>query len=219
MAQDMTKPQGRRRAKQPAEDARERLLVVALDLFARFGFDGVSTNMVAKAAMLSQPMVYYHFRSKEDLWQEAIRYLMHDLGHRFPKNRDELKDLSPAAQLKVITRRFLRMSAADSRLSQLIILESMSRSERLNWFAKDFIASAFADFDMVIEQGIAIGQIKPLPLYTITNTLVAACSLTFCVSPLVQQIYKVDVSEAERVDELADAVVDIIFNGILSRQG
>lgn len=198
------------------EDPRTRLLGVALDLFALRGYDGVSTNTIAKAAGMSQPMIYYHFRSKEQLWQEAITNLMRDLGKRFPRNRTELKDLEPAAQLNVITRRFLLMSFHDPRLSQLVIIESIGRSERLTWFARTFITVGFGDFDEAVQRGIDSGQIKDLPLYVVTNTIVAACSLIFCIGGLVERVYDVNVAGQDRFEEIADSVIEILFHGILA---
>lgn len=199
-------------------DPREKLLSVALDLFALHGFDGVSTNMIAKAAGVSQPMIYYHFSSKDQLWQDAIVYLMRDLGRRFPRNSSELKDLEPSAQLNVIIRRFLKLSFHDPRLSQLIINESIGRGDRLDWFTRTFIAEGFGDFDRAIERGIECGQVKDLPLFVITNTIVASCSLIFCIGALVHKIYDVDVTDESRFEEIADTVIEIIFNGILTRK-
>lgn len=76
------------------EDPRQRLLAVALDLFAHHSFEGVSTNRVARAPGVSQPIIYYHSRPKDQLWQEAVTGLMRDLGTRFPRNRTHLKDLA-----------------------------------------------------------------------------------------------------------------------------
>ncbi|MFA5582279.1 MAG: TetR/AcrR family transcriptional regulator [Paracoccaceae bacterium] len=210
-------PTGRARRARGAgvEDPKGRLIRVALDLFARHGFDGVSTNMIAAAAELSQPMVYYHFRSKDDLWQSAVDSLMRDLGQRYPRNTAELKDLEPTAQLSVMLRRFLQLSFSDPRLAQIIISETTARSERLDWLVRAYFKSGFGEFDAVIRKGIEAGQIKDLPVYVLTNTLVAAASLIFCVAPLVERVYGVDVSKPSRFPEIADTVVDILLKGML----
>lgn len=60
----MTHPpaQGRRSAR-----TRERLLVVALDLFSRNGFDGTTVAEIAAAAGVTQMTFFRHFGSKEAL--------------------------------------------------------------------------------------------------------------------------------------------------------
>lgn len=93
------------------EDPRTRLLRFATQIFSQYGYDAVSTGDVARAADLSQPMVHYHFGSKELLWKAAMTELMRDLGRRYPNNAVELKDLDAISRLKVVTRRFIMMSA------------------------------------------------------------------------------------------------------------
>jgi AcrR family transcriptional regulator len=52
-------------------DTRERILHAAHDLFAR-GFARVSMRQVARAAGVTKPAVYYHFRNKESLFEECL---------------------------------------------------------------------------------------------------------------------------------------------------
>lgn len=59
---EMDAPKRTRRRAAIPEDPRQRLLAVALDLFAHHSFEGVSTNRVTRAAGVSQPMIYHHFR-------------------------------------------------------------------------------------------------------------------------------------------------------------
>jgi AcrR family transcriptional regulator len=55
-----------------ASGTRERILVVAAELFARLGFAHVSMREVATAAGVTKPALYYHFRDKEALFEECL---------------------------------------------------------------------------------------------------------------------------------------------------
>ena len=105
------------------ESTQERLLKSAIDAFAKHGFDAVTTSLIAENAGMAQSMVHYHFKSKEQIWKAAIEQLMRDLSERFPLAKDELKDLDPVSRLKVLVRRFLKMSARDISLSRIMIHE------------------------------------------------------------------------------------------------
>ena len=72
---------------------------------------------------MAQSMVHYHFKSKEQIWKAAIEQLMRDLANVFPSPRTRLKDLDPVSRLKVLVRRFLKMSARDISLSRIMIHE------------------------------------------------------------------------------------------------
>ena len=210
---------GRPKARANAErdEARLRLLCHAIQIFSQYGFDAVSTGDVARAADLSQPMVHYHFGSKEQLWKDAMAHLMQDLGHRFPSSSGDLKDLDPVSRLKVITRRFILMSAQDSTLSKVIVHESLADSDRLTWLVDAYVKQGFGEFDEAIAEGIALGQIKDIPIYLMTNTIVTASSFTFCFKALVRESYDVDISGTERIEEMSDGIMEILFNGLIAR--
>jgi AcrR family transcriptional regulator len=46
---------------------KERILKAAIELFARQGFNGTSTSMIAQRADVAQGTVFHHFRNKENL--------------------------------------------------------------------------------------------------------------------------------------------------------
>lgn len=65
----------RKRQSNRGEVAREKLLVVALDLFGRYGFDGTSTRMLRDAAGVNLQAIPYYFESKEGLYIATAEYL------------------------------------------------------------------------------------------------------------------------------------------------
>lgn len=52
----------------PAAQRREQLLDTAARVFAVHGFSGATTFQIAKAAGVSEPIIYRHFESKRDLF-------------------------------------------------------------------------------------------------------------------------------------------------------
>jgi TetR/AcrR family transcriptional regulator len=63
-------------------EARTTILIVAMELFARKGYAGCSIREICQAAGVTKPVLYYHFRSKEHLYQE----LMLDIFNQTRKN-------------------------------------------------------------------------------------------------------------------------------------
>ena len=59
---------------------RERLLDVALGLFASRGYAATSVREIVKGAGVSKPVLYYHFGSKEGLYLEIMRRLERTLA-------------------------------------------------------------------------------------------------------------------------------------------
>lgn len=56
----------------PAAERREQLLDVAETLFAQQGYAGATTAQIAKAAGVTEPIIYRHFKSKRDLFVALI---------------------------------------------------------------------------------------------------------------------------------------------------
>jgi AcrR family transcriptional regulator len=52
--------------------ARTSILNAALELFAKKGYAGSSIREICKSAGITKPVLYYHFRSKEHLYQELM---------------------------------------------------------------------------------------------------------------------------------------------------
>jgi len=55
------------------EDSRRNLMDVAIDCFAKYGFQATSIDRIAKAAGVTKGALYYHFKDKEELLFEAVK--------------------------------------------------------------------------------------------------------------------------------------------------
>lgn len=53
-------------------DRKERILFTALELFANEGFNGVATNKIAKAAGVSEGLIFRHFKNKQGLLEAIL---------------------------------------------------------------------------------------------------------------------------------------------------
>jgi len=58
--------------KRNGHQARGAILAAAMRLFAEKGYAGTSTRAICQAAGITKPVLYYHFRSKEHLYQELM---------------------------------------------------------------------------------------------------------------------------------------------------
>src|ERR1700721_97052 len=55
-----------------AEQRRQQLLAVALELFAQRGYRPTTMDDIAEAAGVTKPLVYQHFSSKRALYRELV---------------------------------------------------------------------------------------------------------------------------------------------------
>ena len=86
-------------------DTKTALIFAAGELFAKQGFDGVSTRMIAEKAGVNLGAIHYHFGSKENLYVDTFRIIAAEgKGLRFSEileNRQELQE-TPEGQGEII---------------------------------------------------------------------------------------------------------------------
>src|SRR5438128_142733 len=87
-----------------APQRREQLIAVATKQFAKYGYDATTTAAIAEAAGVTEPILYRHFGSKQELFTAITREMSDQtLAHW----RDLIGDLTdPAEQLREIARQF-----------------------------------------------------------------------------------------------------------------
>lgn len=59
--------------KLPPEKRREQLLASARKLFVKKGYRGTTTEEIARNAKLTKGAIYFHFKSKEDIFLELVK--------------------------------------------------------------------------------------------------------------------------------------------------
>lgn len=64
----------------PTPSTRDRILQIALEEFAARGFDGAKVDRIARRAKVNKAMLYYHFRSKANLYLTILREQFAALG-------------------------------------------------------------------------------------------------------------------------------------------
>jgi AcrR family transcriptional regulator len=200
------------------ERRQDRILAAALDEFASRGFDGTTTAGVARRAGVTQSLVHYHFATKDQLWRAAVTTVLADMQGSFTGSYGELADLDPLARLKVLVRRFVNFSAAYPEFGRILSYEGAVGGARLEWLLDQDAARQLAGFAALLEQGVAEGWVKPLPLAHVTTCLGAACAYAFIAHETMRRVYGVDVSDPEVVDAHADTVVELFFHGLVVPQ-
>src|SRR4051794_24909594 len=75
------------------ERARDRILSAALEEFANRGYDGTTTAEIARHAGVTQPLVHYHFETKDALWRAAVGGAFEQAVGSFEGVVNELADL------------------------------------------------------------------------------------------------------------------------------
>ncbi len=98
-----------------AIERRRQLLEAAIECFAAYGYHGTTTAELAKAANVSEPVLYQHFKSKHHLFVALLEEVGKEVIREWRKAIAPLR--SPMDQLRVLLR--LNPATTDPRTRQL----------------------------------------------------------------------------------------------------
>lgn len=200
-----------------AEEVKAVILDAAIPLFAR-GFDSVSVQQIAAAAGVKQPLLLYHFGSKEKLWEQTAERLMQRFetlhrGHLAPLRKD-------AGDRQKLRRLLLAFALALRELpayGQFLLCEGVQVSGRLAWLHRHYFPSAFLETqfeDARLRQAL-------MQVSLVRSTLAGAMLYTVVAAPQIAQSARLDGSDAPddlfpisdaMAARLADTMCDFVFS-------
>lgn len=200
------------RATRPsADETRERILAAALDLFADRSFEGATTREIAARAGVTQPLLNYHFSSKDELWRAGVDALFEKLNDALTAREEGLRGVDELTTARLVVREFILFSARHPHLHRIAMQEGKSDSPRMDWLVERHIRPLYDDttarFARLVERG-KMPPIAPAHLYYI---LIGAGPTIFVLAPECQRLAGVNPLDDDVIEVHADAVVALLF--------
>jgi AcrR family transcriptional regulator len=155
----MTVPPGRRAAApKPAErmrkaDRKRQLLTHAKHLFVSMGYQDTTTEKIAGAAGVTEPVLYRHFENKKALFLEVLQEIREATLERWHNETAQLSD--PLAKLHAIADMYLgatREHALELRVMHRTLIETDDPE------IAQFLRSFYLDSETLLGQVIIEGQ-------------------------------------------------------------
>jgi len=140
----------------PATDkgqkSRRELMEIAIDCFARFGFQGSSVDRIARMAGVTKGAIYYHFRDKEDLLAAAVADRIGEFEARVQR---ACEGADPLQSLRRIAEVCAEHAFSNDRPRFIITLmiEAIDTNEKISVQLRDMMRRFRAFVRNVIKQG------------------------------------------------------------------
>jgi AcrR family transcriptional regulator len=134
-------------------ERKRQLLAHAKHLFLTLGYQDTTTEKIARAAGVSEPVLYRHFESKKALFLEVLREVREATLHRWRAETVSLTD--PLAKLHAIADMYLgttREHAVEFRIMHRTLLETDDEE------VLAFLRSFYLDSEALLAQVITEGQ-------------------------------------------------------------
>jgi AcrR family transcriptional regulator len=168
----------------PASDISTRILHAARAQFLREGVDGAALRGIARDAGTNIGMVYYYFKTKDDLFlavvDEAYRGLLADMTAIMGLT------LSEEERLNELYQRVARLSDEEFDVMRLILREALISSTRLARIGELFLRGHIPVILAFLSQGIAKQRLRAdMPPLTLMAAVLALGMLPQIVRRLV----------------------------------
>jgi TetR/AcrR family transcriptional regulator len=200
------------RTTRPSADAtRERILDAAIDLFSERSFDGAKVRDIAARAGVAQPLLNYHYRSKDDLWRAAVDALFHRLRTTLASRIDGLRGVDELTTAKLVVREFVVFSARNPQLHRLITQESKADGERLDYLVEHHVRPLYQDTVAILERLADAGALPPVAPMHLYYILTGAGPTMFVLAPECRRLTGLDPLADDIVEAHADAVCALFF--------
>lgn len=106
------------------DERRTRIVDAALEVFADKGFSGARTREIAELAGISETLIFQHFKTKEDLYREALRHLFgpHPV---MPEVEDRMANRDDFGVFSTLASHVIRHNRQDRRIMRMAIFSAL----------------------------------------------------------------------------------------------
>jgi AcrR family transcriptional regulator len=170
-----------------APQRKEQLLAVATKVFAKFGYDATTTKVIAKAAGITEPILYRHFATKQELFVAITREMSAQTLRDWEELIGSIDD--PAEQLRELARQFpshLKKRADAYRVIHNAL--TTSRDRKVLSVLREHYTQIESVIAKIISSGIKSGVFRTMelktPCWNLINTGLGFALVTLNLSPM-----------------------------------
>ena len=200
----------------PTTDTEERIFAAALHVFARKGKEGARMQEIADAAQINKAMLHYYFRSKDRLYEEALRFVfrrsLQTIGEMLGE-QDTFADM-----LRVFIDSYIDYIAADDDKIRLMVNENLSGGAVLRRIVEPEIRERLAPPRQFVEQleaAIAAGEVRPVDPFQTLLTTISGCLFFLVMYPFVELVVPGAAADREAFIAARKAhLFDLLYNGL-----
>lgn len=197
-------------ARLSSPDRKKQILEVATELFARNGFDGVTTRQVADAAGITEAMVFRHFATKDDLYWEVLsaKCASDDIKKRLAEKLE--RDVEPIEIFTSIARDVLNRNLQDPAKSRLLLFSGLENHRLSQRFFKTYMSGWYELLAGYIRRQIEEGKFRRVDPLLAARGFIGMLFHHY----LVQELFGGGKYQSYEVDEVARTMAGLWLGGI-----
>lgn len=196
------------------KDTAQKIIEAAAEEFAGHGLAGARIDRIAKLAGVNKAMIYYHFKSKDELYQTIIDRHLNKISNFF-RERVALLD-NPDEIFRTLSE-FYNSQFIDKNFIPILLREIASGGDIIKKSFGDFLSKGpVMKLKGVIEEAARTGAFRPVNSRQAIASFIGMNLFYLFMSPMVNQILEIE-DEKEFREKRPDAVFDLFFYGIKAK--
>jgi AcrR family transcriptional regulator len=168
-----------------AQDSRDEILKAAMHLFANRGFHETSMSEVAREAHVSKALIFWHFKTKEELFVAVLNRLLEPYFIDFAEEAGVLDERAQIRKLVEFYLDFVRDNASSVRFFLAQMLHDQRFSEGLN----EQVLKIYSGYRGMLVELIARAQQKGLCALRFTPQAAAGFLLSALNGILIEHLF------------------------------
>jgi TetR/AcrR family transcriptional regulator len=201
-----------------ADLTRARILEAAIRQFSESGLAGARTEQIAEEAGVNKALLYYYFKSKEDLYAAALESVFESV------RTDSINVLQADASagerfVQIVLGNFDRSyshPSLRSLMQQEMVRLHRGEENRLAPMAENFFRPLWIMVDKLLEEGIASGELVPVDPTQMRYAALGANLLYFLSAPLIRLAMGVDPLERGELARRRKAAIEYLGQTIFT---
>ena len=200
----------------PEMTTQEKILAAAREEFAARGLDGARVDRIARAAGVNKAMIYYHFHSKERLYETVVEQFLESVKTFLDRVLTEAADLD--SLLLEVSEFYGRVFETSREMPPIMLREMAAGGDR----ARTLFIKMFAEVDAprkiraLFESEMRKGRVRKVDTPQTFVSFVGMNLFYLLFAPLANSIWEIQDEQSFRRSR-PKAVVDLFLNGVRPR--
>lgn len=198
--------------------SRTAILRAATEEFALKGYAGARTEGIAQAAAVNHTLLFYHFKTKEQLYSAVLERVFSGWAERVSCALDQ--KASPKQRLIAYVNAYFDFIAEFSLAPKLVQQEQLRQcragSEHLHRMAQRYIRPVHRKLGTVLRQGISNGEFRDLDIEHCVHSISALIVFYFTSNLAMEFSESVELSPRPHIEARRKAVLDFVSKALFT---
>jgi TetR/AcrR family transcriptional regulator len=189
-----------------------RIVATAERIFSEQGLAGARMDEIARAAKVNKALLYYYFRSKEELHRFVLEMLLSQMRDTVWGQGDF--SMSAGQRIAAVIDSFFDFVVQHPNYPRLVQREMMGHGPNMEWIVSEYYRPLHIRLVELIEKGISAGEFRRVDTRNAALTIISIMVFYFSAAPVLSRILGHDSLRPREVARRRRAVQDFLEHGL-----